>query len=419
MTARATSTRRKKISPKSPRIPKLRHHKASGRAYAVLNGRAVYFGPHGSPEADENYRKTISQWLAAGQQITDDSGLITVKEIVARYWRFARRYYVRPDGRPTSETGNIRQALRPLKELYGQSEAAEFGPLALRTVRQRMIDMGWCRTNINRMVDRIKRLFRWATQNELLPGSVYESLRTVAGLRRGRSDAAESKPVRPVPIEHVEAVKPYVSRQVWAMIRLQLLTAARSGEIVILRPCDVDTSGRIWVYRPAHHKTAHHGHERCIYIGPRAQKVLAPFILRNPKSYCFSPAEARAEYLNKIRLARKTPPQQGNAPGTNRKAKPRKKPGEHYSTSSYGHAIREAIKKAFRPKGMSNERFRKWKAPQHWHPHQLRHNAATELRKEFGLETARIILGHRSPAITEVYAETNEKHALEAMMKVG
>lgn len=45
-----------------------------------------------------------------------------------------------------------------------------------------------------------------------------------------------------------------------------------------------------------------------------------------------------------------------------------------------------------------------WHKQFHWHPHQLRHNAATYLRKEFGLETARIILGQRSAAITEIYA---------------
>jgi hypothetical protein len=39
----------------------------------------------------------------------------------------------------------------------------------------------------------------------------------------------------------------------------------------------------------------------------------------------------------------------------------------------------------------------------------VRHNAATFLRKEFGLETARIILGHRSAVITEVYAEQEQK----------
>ena len=53
------------------------------------------------------------------------------------------------------------------------------------------------------------------------------------------------------------------------------------------------------------------------------------------------------------------------------------------------------------------------------HPHQLRHNAATFLRKEFGLETARIILGHRSAAITEVYAELDQQKALEAIVRVG
>ena len=94
-------------------------------------------------------------------------------------------------------------------------------------------------------------------------------------------------------------------------------------------------------------------------------------------------------------------------------------PGEHYTVSGYGHAITKAIKKAFRPEVMSDAEFATWKPPQHWHPHQLRHNAATFLRKEFGLETARIILGHRSAAITEVYAELDQQKALEAIVRVG
>ena len=53
----------------------------------------------------------------------------------------------------------------------------------------------------------------------------------------------------------------------------------------------------------------------------------------------------------------------------------------------------------------------------HWHPHQLRHNAATNLRREHGIEIARIILGHRSPAITEVYAEVDHARAVDVMAK--
>jgi integrase len=60
-----------------------------------------------------------------------------------------------------------------------------------------------------------------------------------------------------------------------------------------------------------------------------------------------------------------------------------------------------------------------WYKQYHWHPHQLRHNAATFLRKEFGLDTARVILGHRSAAITEVYAELDQQKALDAIVRAG
>jgi integrase len=54
-----------------------------------------------------------------------------------------------------------------------------------------------------------------------------------------------------------------------------------------------------------------------------------------------------------------------------------------------------------------------------WHPNHLRHNAATALRKEFGLDVARVILGHSSPAVTEVYAEVDREKAMVVMERVG
>jgi hypothetical protein len=36
----------------------------------------------------------------------------------------------------------------------------------------------------------------------------------------------------------------------------------------------------------------------------------------------------------------------------------------------------------------------------HWHPHQLRHTDALELKREAGLDVARAVLGHRRPVIT-------------------
>jgi integrase len=401
------------------RTPKLRHHKATGQAYAVLNKKYIFFGLYGTPEATQKYHQTIAEWLAAGKHVGQSPDDITINEIIARFWKYAQGYYVRPDGTPTYEINNFRQALRPLQVLYGATRAAEFGPRALAAVRHKMVQAAWCRSNINKMVGRIKLMFRWAAEKELIAASVYHGLQTVRGLPKGRSEAKETTPVGPAPQEYIYAVEPYVSRQVWALIQLQLLTGARSGELVIMRPCDIDMSGNIWIYRPGQHKTAHHGFSRTIYIGPRGQAILRAFLLRPAKAYCFSPAEAMAEWRQENFANRKTPLHQGNTVGTNTTDKPRRQAGRYYTPTAYGHAITKAIKKAFRPDGMSDAEFATWKPQQHWHPHQLRHNAATFLRKEFGLETARIILGHRSAAITEVYAEMDQQKAMEAIVRVG
>jgi hypothetical protein len=49
-------------SEKNRRVPSLRLHKASGRAYVVLSGKAVYCGRYGDPEAQAQLspRKTPS-----------------------------------------------------------------------------------------------------------------------------------------------------------------------------------------------------------------------------------------------------------------------------------------------------------------------------------------------------------------------
>ena len=104
-----------------------------------------------------------------------------------------------------------------LKE-FGRTKVADFGPAKLKKVRQTMIEAGIVRTSINRNVGRIRRLFKWGAENELVPVNVHVALTTVSGLRHGRSEAVESSPVKPVPEADIEAVKPHVSRQVWALI---------------------------------------------------------------------------------------------------------------------------------------------------------------------------------------------------------
>jgi len=357
--------------------------------------------------------------LASGGLPAPQPHMLTVKELVSRFWVWAENYYINPDGKLSAETLKFQRAFKPLCELYADVPAISFGPRALQAVRQKMIELGWCRTSINKHVQLIKALFRWGTEQELLPGEIHHALQAVAGLRRGRTNAQESEPVRPVAIEHVNAVKPFVSRQVWTLIQLQLLTAARAGELVNLRPCDIDRSGKVWTFTPDGHKTAHHGHHRTIYFGPKAQEVLAPFLLRPEDKYLFSPAEAQAERRRERHAKRKTPLSCGNRPGINCKASPQRMPGDVYDVAAYRRAITRACDLADKAARKSADAGPEARLVPHWHPHQLRHTAATELRKEFGLEAARVILGHRSASITEVYAELDRAKALDTILKVG
>jgi len=442
---RATVRRHTKDSGKNRRVPSLRLHKASGQAYVVLSGKAIYCGKPDDPATEQRYHKALAEWMAAGRQLPADPNTITVKELLARFWTHAEEYYSTiTDGR-TKELEQFRLALRPLKELYAETLAVDFGPRALKTVRQTMVGKGWCRLYTNKQVNRIRHVFKWGVSDELFPSSVLNALQAVAGLKRGRSDAPDLEAVKPVPMQMVEAVQPFVSRQVWAMIQMQLFTAARAGEIAHIRPIEIDRGDeklpdgrRAWICRLKEHKTAWHGHERKIYIGPRAQQVLAPFLLRDPSAFCFSPAEAEAERRERLHDERTTPLSCGNVPGSNRKDVPEWVAGERYTTDSYRRAIARGCDQAFRaPEPLArreDETIAEWEArltPEQkaelaswqkvhrWHPHQLRHNAATELRKEFGIEAARIILGHRTAVMTQVYAEQDEQQAIEAIMKVG
>lgn len=406
---------------KSPtaRIPSYRLHKSSGRAVVTLDGRDIFLGRHATPESRRKYDRVINEWLGAGRQLPLAAEDLTILELIARFWRHAEVTYRHRDGSPTSELENFRHALRPLKELYADVPVRSFGPRCLRAVQVEMVRRGWCRTNVNKQLSRVRTVFKWATSHELIPAAVHHALATVEGLRRGRTDAPDHAEVRPVPQRHVEAVLPLVSRQVATMIRLQLLTGMRPGEVVAIRTVDLDTNGKLWTYTPAEHKTAHHGHVRTVYLGPQAVEIVAPFLRTDLGAPLFSPAEAEAERLGRLHAARVTPLCCGNRPGTNRRSRPLRQPGLRYTVESYRRAIARACDRAdaWAKGGVvvgNDERL----VP-HWHPHQLRHTAATALRKEYGIEAARIILGHKSARITEIYAEADVGRAREIMAEVG
>lgn len=365
------------------RLPSYRHHKPSGQAFIELGGKRHYLGKHGSPESRQRYESALADWLANGRNrgvahpptSAHSAPSLTIAQMCSAFDDYAQTYYRKPDGSLTTEPANVKAACVPLRELFGTSDAAAFTPKSFKAMRDAMIRRGWSRSNINRQCARVKLVFKWAASEDLIPPSVHHGLSSVSGLRRGRCDVRESKPVKPVDPKHVEAILPRCSKQVRAMLRLQLLTAMRPGEVVSMRACDLNTSGKVWTYEPPQHKTAQYGHERRVYLGPQAQRIVKPFMRRKTTELLFTP--------------------QGNF---------RHRDGDTYTVSSYRIHIRRACKAANVPV---------------FHPHQIRHTAATLIRKQHGLEAAQIILGHRTLQTTQVYAERDESKGIEVMSRVG
>jgi integrase len=250
------------------RNPAYRRHSQSGDSFVQLSGERIYLGRFGSKETKQEYDRCVAAWIANGRRPRRAAATadLSITELIADYWEHARAYYVKPvlnadrtpkiddQGkpltRPTSEQESIHQAL-PLKKLYGSTAAAEFGPLALKSVREAMVKLGWCRSNINKQVLRIKQMFKWSVAAERVPASVHHGLQAVPGLRKGRVQVRESQPVRPVPEEYVQATLRVLPRQIQAMVKLQVLSGMRSGELVIIRGVDIDTTGRMRENREA------------------------------------------------------------------------------------------------------------------------------------------------------------------------
>jgi integrase len=245
-------------------------------------------------------------------------------------------------------------------------------------------------------------MYKWAVSEELLAESVFRALATVRGLERGRTEAKETAPIVPVADAIVDATLPHLTPPVAAMVRIQRLTGARPGEVCAMRGCDLDTSRPVWIYRPSQHKTLHRGKTRAIAIGPKAQEVIRPFLKLDPKAFLFSPREA-IDHLRLVRRAArksKVPPSQV----CRKKRKPKRAPGERYVTASYGAAVTMACERHGIP---------------HWHPNQLRHGHATEVRRQFGLEAAQVALGHSAADVTQIYAERDLTLAVNVAQAIG
>lgn len=404
------------------RQPTYRLHKPSGKAVVTLNGKDFYLGVYGAPESRTAYDELMARWLASGRRLPEiEVDHLSINELILRYYRHSEARF---EKRRTAlkRLSQIRCALRPVKQLFGSTPAADFGPRSLLTVRKQFIEVGLARKTVNDNIQLIKRLFKWAVREEFVPPSVHHGLSSIDGLRAGESHAPEPVKVQPVPDSHVDATLPFVLRPVRAMIELQRLTGMRSNETTAMRTGDIDMSGKIWVYRPRHHKNDHRGHEREIMLGPSAQEIVRAFIRANLQEHIFRPDEAERERDSERRVNRKTPLYASETTRRRRRRtrNPKRAPTDHYSTDTYAQAIRRACDRAdAEAKREHAVAFDAERIIPRWSPHRLRHSFATNIRRQHGVEAARLMLGHQHVSVTEVYAERDATVAATIALKHG
>ncbi len=339
-----------------------------GRERLRFRGREWQLGPAGSDEAKQNYARLIAELAAGGACSSARTAAGPTVAEAAAAWLSAEA----PRYGASHEMHAYRRALSVLVRLYGSTPARDFGPARLEAVMLAMAtDEGWCRNHVNRQAARLRSVWRWAERHGWAPAGAWASLRTQPGLRAGDARVRHTPRRRACSEADVEAAAASAPTAVAAMLRLQLITGMRSGEVRTMRGGDLDRSGDVWLYRPRQHKTLHLGTNRIVALGPRAQALLTPFLRPEPDAYLFSPDG-------------------GLRP---------------YGPSSYPQAVRRAAERA----GLAG--------PQ---PGQCRHAFRDRVTSGMSLDAARASLGHSAVTMTARYGEEVDLAAAkEAARRMG
>ncbi len=325
---------------------------------------------------------------------------MTMAEALVRYAAHIDAYYRNPDGTPTGTAEDIKITLGYLRRLFAHLPLCEFDIRCFKRARQEMIDDGRVRNQVNRRAGMVRSFVRWCVAEELpiVPG-VLEKMRAVRPLAPGRDGVPEGETREPADPAAVAKVLPLLPPMVAAALQLIRLTGARPSEILKLRPREIDRTGPVWSITPTRHKGSWRGKPRVLYVGPDAQAVLTPWLLKTPgpDAFVFSPARSVADRIAERAANRKTPrwPSHMKRNATKRKGVARKRPaGEFYTHVAFSCAVRRACKKA--------------KVPP-FTPYQLRHLKAVELRERYGLEHVRAVLGHSFQGMSDHYSKAADK----------
>ncbi|MHB8953333.1 MAG: tyrosine-type recombinase/integrase [Pirellulaceae bacterium] len=365
------------------RIPTYRKKPGEDRNYAFVEWRGARIrlpGKYDSVESREAYKEFLRTRVFGTPEQQAAPVRISLAKMFDMYLEFAHEYYT--PRRRGWEYLNLSKTLKlvGIDLGHGAMAAEDFAPSVLKRVQRELVALGHTRKYVNTEVSRIRRAFRWAVSEGIVPPSMAEGLRCVEPLRYGRSTAPERIPVASVPEEIFLETLPYLPSLIADMFSILWYTGVRSDSLCQARPEQFDFSDTPWIWTPRH-KTEYLGIAVQIPIGPQCQRILARHMVE--EGYIFRPEQIairkRSTYTDRF--------------DSNRLLKILVRAIE--DANAAGHEIPP------------------------WHTHQIRHAHAERVDRMFGREAARTALAHASVNTTAIYAARDLELAIKVANAMG
>lgn len=404
--------RRRKHAP-----PAMREHRGKNLAYVTIEGKQVYLGPIGSPEAAKKYRQVVEDWErqhgARPGDFIKASSQITIMHLVAAHAAHARVHYRRADGSLTTEVKDFAKALEPVLMAHMDDSPDDFRTIDLRRIIDAWVAKGLARETINKMSGKIKRVWQWGASMELVSAETAGALMMVRNLQSGRTLAPDYQEVLPVDLRILARTLKLVPPTVAMMIRTQYYCGARPGEVCAMRGDEIhktairvgkrtiDLPPGIWAFVPSQHKNLSKGKFVRYLIGPRLQRILLPLLATD--GYLFAAPRRSSHY--RVDVYEKFIERACHEAGVR--------------CQSCGHEWRKYEKrvKTCPTCGATGDDLC-WALPR-WSPNQLRHNFLTRMDRLVGIAAASSSVSHASVATTAIYVEKGMEGDAKNAMKFG
>ena len=145
-------------------------------AISWYDGKRIYHGVWGTPDAEKNYKRFIAALLESPApapipppQIGGDTALLIAELTDA--------FLDAHEGKLHGHAHQFNATIGYLVEVHGELAVNEFSPKKLKAVRNQMVKAGaLCRNQINRYIGNIKRIFAWGVEEEIVQSNVYHAL---------------------------------------------------------------------------------------------------------------------------------------------------------------------------------------------------------------------------------------------------